>query len=130
MEARVAPIPCRLGHHKHAATLKKTFGISDKRFYWLKVCACVWGVYSREILVNGQGGELSSVVRCCPDVRRSQVAPCPFGQIPLPQVLTLSEEHNWEELDMFASERKSPIGWEPFLELAKKSGAPREVQSR
>ena len=66
--------------------------------------------------------------------RCTQKSSCPLplwsNPLPLPQVLTLSEEHNWEELDMFASERKSPIGWEPFLELAKKSGAPREVQSR
>ena len=46
------------------------------------------------------------------------------------KVLTLCEEHNWEELDLFASERKSPIGWEPFLQLAKKNNAPREEQSR
>lgn len=31
-------VPCnRLGHNKHAAALKRTFSISDKRFYWLKV---------------------------------------------------------------------------------------------
>lgn len=70
-----------LGHHRHAAALKKAFSISEKRFYWLKV-------------------------------------------------LTLCEERNWEELDAFASERKSPIGWEPFLQLAKSNVAPREVQSR
>ena len=52
-----------------------------------------------------------------------------FGII-IPQILTLCEEHNWEDLDIFASERKSPIGWEPFFELAKKNHAPREVQSR
>ncbi len=46
------------------------------------------------------------------------------------QVLTLCEEHGWEELDLFASERRSPIGWEPFLQLAKRNAAPREVQSR
>ena len=88
---------------------------------------------------------MSLGVRCCPDKHRGQVAgltpwppPSPPGtdpeqgpqHPPSSQVLTLCEEHNWEELDMFASERKSPIGWEPFLELAKKSGAPREVQSR
>ncbi|GAX81388.1 hypothetical protein CEUSTIGMA_g8819.t1 [Chlamydomonas eustigma] len=71
----------RLGHHRQAASLKKQFSISDKRFYWLKI-------------------------------------------------LTLCEEKSWEELDMFASERKSPIGWEPFLQLAKKHAAPRDVQSR
>lgn len=34
----MTPVPCnRLGHNKHAAALKRTFSISDKRFYWLKV---------------------------------------------------------------------------------------------
>lgn len=46
------------------------------------------------------------------------------------QVLTLCEEHNWDALEDFAAERKSPVGWEPFLDLAKKHGAPREVQAR
>ena len=42
----------------------------------------------------------------------------------------LSEAHDWEGLDEFAAERKSPIGLEPFLEVARQHGAPREVQAR
>ncbi|KAF6254839.1 vacuolar protein sorting-associated protein 16 [Scenedesmus sp. NREL 46B-D3] len=42
----------------------------------------------------------------------------------------LAAAHDWEGLDAWAGERKSPIGWEPFLQAAQKNGAPREVQAR
>ncbi|KAF5827151.1 Vps16, C-terminal region-domain-containing protein [Dunaliella salina] len=71
----------RLNHHKHAAGLKRTFAMSDRRFWWLKIRA-------------------------------------------------LAEGHDWDGLDAFAAEKKSPIGWEPFLEVARKHGAPRDVQAR
>lgn len=71
----------RLGHHKAAHAFKKSFNMSDRRFYWVKV-------------------------------------------------LTLCEERQWPALDEFATERKSPIGWEPFLQLAKKHGAPSDVLAR
>ena len=48
---------------------------------------------------------------------------------------TLAELHDWEALDTFAAEaggrKGTPLtGWEPFLELAKKHGAPREALAR
>ncbi|WIA22377.1 hypothetical protein OEZ85_004684 [Tetradesmus obliquus] len=42
----------------------------------------------------------------------------------------LAAAHDWEALDAWAGERKSPIGWEPFLQAAQKHGAPREVLAR
>lgn len=46
------------------------------------------------------------------------------------KVTTLAEARDWEGLDVFAAERRSPIGWEPFLEASKKHNAPREYQAR
>ena len=50
------------------------------------------------------------------------------------QVRTLAELHDWEALDAYAAEaggRKCPvIGWEPFLEAAKRHGAPRDIQAK
>ena len=82
------------------------FVVSDKRFYWLKVRRLLMSFSYANVHLSHSALNLSD------------------------KVLTLCEEHNWEELDVFASERKSPIGWEPFLQLAKKNNAPREVQSR
>lgn len=33
-------------------------------------------------------------------------------------------------LDVFAAERRSPVGWEPFIQAAAQHGAPQEVQMR
>lgn len=33
-------------------------------------------------------------------------------------------------LDAFAAERRSPIGWEPFIQAAAQHGAPQEIQMR
>lgn len=46
------------------------------------------------------------------------------------KIRALSAARSWDGLDAFAAEKKSPIGYEPFLEVAKKFGAPREVQAR
>ncbi|MEW5298634.1 MAG: hypothetical protein WDW36_001730 [Sanguina aurantia] len=47
------------------------------------------------------------------------------------KVRVLAEGHDWDGLELFAGERRtSPIGWEPFLEAAKKFHAPREYQAR
>ncbi len=46
------------------------------------------------------------------------------------QIRALAEARSWDALDAFAGEKKSPIGYEPFLEVAKRFGAPREVQAR
>lgn len=46
------------------------------------------------------------------------------------KIRALAECHDWDGLDAFAAERKSPIGWEPFLEVARKHGAPRDVHAR
>ncbi|PNH09648.1 Vacuolar protein sorting-associated protein 16 [Tetrabaena socialis] len=72
----------RLGHPKAAAALKKQFGVTDRRFAWLKV-------------------------------------------------RTLAEARDWESLEAFATElRRSPIGWEPFIEAAKTWHAPVDVKAR
>jgi hypothetical protein len=43
----------------------------------------------------------------------------------------LCEARDWEGLDAMAAERKAhPVGWEPFLETARKFGAPRDVMAR
>eukprot|EP00775_Hariotina_reticulata_P009376 gene9376-9539_t len=43
----------------------------------------------------------------------------------------LGATHDWLALELFAAERKvSPIGWEPFLQVAAQNGAPQEVQAR
>lgn len=46
------------------------------------------------------------------------------------KIRTLSESRDWEGLEEFASEKRSPVGWEPFLTLASKHGAPREYLTR
>lgn len=46
------------------------------------------------------------------------------------KITALSTSHDWEGLELFAGERKSPIGLEPFLEVAQKHGAPREITVR
>ncbi len=46
------------------------------------------------------------------------------------KVRALAESRAWEALDAFAAEKKSPIGYEPFVEVAKKYGAPKEAQAR
>eukprot|EP00878_Enallax_costatus_P027161 GHUV01029216.1.p1 GENE.GHUV01029216.1~~GHUV01029216.1.p1 ORF type:complete len:582 (+),score=119.59 GHUV01029216.1:259-2004(+) len=46
------------------------------------------------------------------------------------KISALAAAHDWDGLDLFAGERKSPIGLEPFLEVAQKHGGPREVMMR
>ncbi|KAG2424052.1 hypothetical protein HYH02_015233 [Chlamydomonas schloesseri] len=47
------------------------------------------------------------------------------------KVRTLAEARDWESLEGFATElRRSPIGWEPFIEAAKKWQAPSEYRAR
>lgn len=46
------------------------------------------------------------------------------------KLTALAAAHDWEGLDAFAAERRSPIGWEPFLQAAAQHGAPQEVQMR
>jgi vacuolar protein sorting-associated protein 16 len=47
------------------------------------------------------------------------------------QARCLAESHAWDGLEAFVAEvRRSPIGYEPFVELAKKHGAPTDVQAR
>ncbi|KAG2436636.1 hypothetical protein HXX76_006164 [Chlamydomonas incerta] len=47
------------------------------------------------------------------------------------KVRTLAEARDWESLEGFATElRRSSIGWEPFIEAAKKWQAPSEYRAR
>jgi hypothetical protein len=62
---------------------------------------------------------------------------CPCSKFAVPEARwywlklgALAAAHDWEGLDAWAGERRSPIGWEPFLAAAQKHGAPREVQAR
>ena len=38
---------------------------------------------------------------------------------------TLAQKHDWDNLESFALERRSPIGYLPFVELCQKYGAPK-----
>ena len=42
------------------------------------------------------------------------------------KVQTLAEKGDWDALEAFASWRKSPIGWEPFIKASMEHGAPPE----
>lgn len=46
------------------------------------------------------------------------------------QVKTLASSKDWEGLEAFAREKKSPIGLEPFIAAAKANGAPEGTLSR
>ncbi len=46
------------------------------------------------------------------------------------QMKALAHTKDWEGLEAFAREKKSPIGIEPFIATAKSSGAPDETVSR
>ncbi|GIL65102.1 hypothetical protein Vafri_18928 [Volvox africanus] len=47
------------------------------------------------------------------------------------KVRTLAEARDWESLEGFATElRRNPIGWEPFVEAAKKWNAPQDYTAR
>ncbi|KAG2491741.1 hypothetical protein HYH03_009904 [Edaphochlamys debaryana] len=72
----------RLGHPRAAAALKKQFGVTERRFAWIKV-------------------------------------------------RTLAEARDWESLEGYASElKRSPIGFEPFVEAAKQWNAPLDYKAR
>jgi hypothetical protein len=43
---------------------------------------------------------------------------------------TLAGAKDWEGLEAFAREKKSPIGVEPFIAAAKAAGAPEATLSR
>lgn len=36
------------------------------------------------------------------------------------RIISLSNKHNWIELEKFAKSKKSPIGYEPFVEVCLK----------
>ncbi len=42
----------------------------------------------------------------------------------------LAAEQQWEALDAFATEKKSPVGLEPFIAAARAHGAPQGVVAR
>ena len=46
------------------------------------------------------------------------------------QLKTLAAAKDWEGLEVFAREKKSPIGIEPFVAAAKQHGAPDATVSR
>lgn len=46
------------------------------------------------------------------------------------QMKALANAKDWEGLEAFAREKKSPIGIEPFIATARSSGAPDETVSR
>ncbi|KAF8057673.1 VCL1 [Scenedesmus sp. PABB004] len=71
----------RLGHARAAAGLRKSFGVPEPRWYWIKLRA-------------------------------------------------LAAAHDWDALDAWLGEKRSPIGWEPFVREATAAGAPREALAR
>ena len=46
------------------------------------------------------------------------------------QVKALAAAKDWEGLELFAVERKSPIGLEPFVAACRSGGAPDAVTAR
>ena len=46
------------------------------------------------------------------------------------QMKTLAAAKDWDGLEAFAREKKSPIGIEPFIAAAKQHGAPDATVSR
>ena len=46
------------------------------------------------------------------------------------KIRTLANAKDWNALQDFAQEKKSPVGYLPFVSLAKKFGAPNEVQAQ
>lgn len=46
------------------------------------------------------------------------------------QIRTLAAMQQWEALDAFATERKSPVGLEPFIAAARANNAPAGVVAR
>ena len=45
-------------------------------------------------------------------------------------MMALVSAKDWEGLEAFAREKKSPIGLDPFIASAKQAGAPQAVLSR
>eukprot|EP00798_Chlamydomonas_sp_ICE-L_P031744 gene31744-6945_t len=145
------------GHHKQAAALKKLFVVSEKRFCWLKVRVLA-GNRDWEAL-DAYAAESSgySLLPCPPtplllpvrvlagnrdwEALDAYAAESSGYSLPLclptpllPSVRVLADNRDWEALDAYAAEssgRKVPvIGWEPFLEAAKRHSAPREILMR
>ncbi len=46
------------------------------------------------------------------------------------QMKALAKAKDWEGLEAFAREKKSPIGLDPFIATAKKAGSPEGTLSR
>jgi len=42
----------------------------------------------------------------------------------------LANKHDWNNLEMFANDKRSPIGYLPFVELCQQHGAPKAVISK
>lgn len=109
----------RHGHMRQALALKKMFAVGDRRFWWLRI-RCV------PLLRAAFAPWKSTLVLCLMEgahTKNLDMAWLPYR--------VLCEAHDWEGLDAMAGERKThPVGWEPFLESARKHGAPREVLAR
>ncbi|XP_063827549.1 vacuolar protein sorting-associated protein 16 homolog [Ostrinia nubilalis] len=43
------------------------------------------------------------------------------------RILTLAENNDWDELDRFSKSKKSPVGYEPFVDACLKHGKPDEA---
>ena len=50
--------------------------------------------------------------------------------MPYVQMKALAKAKDWESLEAFAREKKSPIGLDPFIATAKEAGAPEATLSR
>jgi len=50
--------------------------------------------------------------------------------MPHVQMKALAKAKDWESLEAFAREKKSPIGLDPFIATAKEAGAPEATLSR
>ena len=63
----------------------------------------------------------------CTLLSPTRVSPRHFWWI---KVQTLAEKGSWDALEAFASSKKSPIGWEPFIKASMAHGAPPERVER
>ncbi|ALC48042.1 Vps16A [Drosophila busckii] len=44
------------------------------------------------------------------------------------RIITMAEKQNWDELDKFSKSKKSPIGYEPFVDVCLKNNNPTEAR--
>lgn len=125
---QAGPPPARCGAEEsvcHDGPAVLVGGAAEQGVAEQGACACaVLGWKAKSCISGTSGSPLRGSDALC--------EPCGVRLLPARwlKVGVLAEARDWDGLEAFAAERKSPIGWEPFLELARKHGAPRDAQAR